>query len=168
MNYNRTDSSLFHGGPVDVYNNNGTVAEQLWEAVHNIIAFSPDMMRPFLAAMGVKTEDMTPFCRKFNSLRDLRDTFITYCPNTFRYKGIVGRGLRDTTVNLEVDGNDIITSDHVVAKIRRIASDLLDSESALGDGAENGDGDGDGVGVDVDTIPLTETSSSNAQLPSYA
>ena len=57
---------------------NVTVAEQLWESMHNIIKFSSDMMRPFLAAVGVKTEDMLPFCRKFTSLRDLRDTFIRY------------------------------------------------------------------------------------------
>ena len=61
MNYNRNDSSLLHGGPVDIYDKNVTVAEQLWESMHNIIKFSSDMMRPFLAAMGVKTEDMSPF-----------------------------------------------------------------------------------------------------------
>ena len=78
VNYNRNYSSLLHGGPVDIYDKNVTVAEQLWESMHNIITFSSDMMRPFLAAMGVKTEDMSPFCRKFTSLRDLRNTFIRY------------------------------------------------------------------------------------------
>ena len=76
--------------------------------------------------------------------------------------------ITDATVNLEADGRYVITSDHVAAKIRRIASDIIVSGSALDDGAENSDGDGDGVGVDVDTIPLTELSSSNAQLPSDA
>ena len=61
LNYNRTDSSILHGGPVDVYNNDGAFTEQIWEAVHNIITFSSDIMCPFLAAMGVKTEDMSPF-----------------------------------------------------------------------------------------------------------
>ena len=122
-------------------------------------------MRPFLAAMVVKTEDMSPFSLKFNSLRGLRNTFIRYCPSTFRYKGIVCGGLPDTTVNLEADGSDVITSYHVAAKICLIPSDILASGSALDDGAENSDGDGDSVDVDVDNIPLSEPSSYNAQLP---
>ena len=120
-------------------------------------------MRPFLAAMGFKIEDMSPFCRTFTSLRDLRHTFIRYFPNNFRYEVIVGGEILDTTVNLESDGSDVITSDHVAAKICRITSDILASGSALYDGADNsdGDGDGDGVGVDVDTITLTEPYYSN-------
>ena len=85
VNYNITDSYLLHGGPVDVYNNSGTVAEHLWEAVNNVIIFSSDMMHPFLADMGFKIEDMSPFGRKFNYLRYLRNTLIRYCPNPFRY-----------------------------------------------------------------------------------
>ena len=84
VKYNKTDYYILNSGPVYVYDNYGAVTEQLWEAVHNAITFSLDMMRPFLADMGVKTEDMSPFCRKFTSLRDLRGTFIRYCPNNFR------------------------------------------------------------------------------------
>ena len=80
----------------------------------------------------------------------------------------MGGGLQDTTVNLESYGSDVISSDRVAAKIRRIASDLLASGSALYAGEDNSYVDSDGVGVDVDTIPLTEPSSSNAQLPSDA
>ena len=111
---------------------------------------------------------MSPFFRKFTFLRDFRDTFIRYFPNNFTYEVIVGGGIPDTTVNLEADGSDFITSDHVADKIFRIVSDLLASGSALDDGEENSDGDGDGIGVDVDTVPLTEPSSSNSQLSSDA
>ena len=78
----------------------------------------------------------------------------------------MGGGIPDPTVNLEADGSDVITSDHVADKICRIASDILASGYALDVGGE--DIDGDGVGVDVDNVPLTEPSSSNAQLPSDA
>ena len=66
----------------------------------------------------------------------------------------MGRGLPDTTVNLEAYSSDVITTDNVADTICCIASDLLASGSALDDGADNsdGDGDGDGDGVDVDTI----------------
>ena len=77
----------------------------------------------------------------------------------------MGGGIPDPTVNLEVNGSDVITSDHVADNIRCISSDLLDSGSSLNDGEEDSDVDGDGVGVDVDNVPLTEPSSSNAQLP---
>ena len=76
VNYNITDSYLLHGGPVDVYNNSGAVAEHLWEAVHNVITFLSDIMRLFLAATGAKTEYMSPFFRNFTSLRDFCGTFI--------------------------------------------------------------------------------------------
>ena len=109
VNYNKTDSYLLRGGPGGVYDNYGTVAEQLLEAVHNVITFSSDIMCPFLAAMGVKTEDMSPFCHKFTSLRDLHNAFIRYFPNSFIYEVIVGGGLPDATVNLESYGSDVIT-----------------------------------------------------------
>ena len=83
------------------------------------------MMRTFMTAMGVKIEDMSPFSRNFTFIRDLCDTFIRYCPNNFPYEGVVGWGLPDPTVNLEADGSDIITSYHVIDKIRQIVSDLL-------------------------------------------
>ena len=54
VNYNKTDSSILHSVPVDIYDNDGAVSEQLWEAVHNFITFSSHMIRAFLAAMGVK------------------------------------------------------------------------------------------------------------------
>ena len=80
----------------------------------------------------------------------------------------MGGGILDLTVNLEADGGDVITSDHVADNIRCIASDLLASGSSLNDGAEYSDGDGNVVGVDVDTVPLTEPYYSNAQLTSDA
>ena len=76
VNYNKHYSSLLHGGPVYVYDNDGAVAEQLWEAVHNVITFLSDIMRLFLAATGAKTEYMSPFFRNFTSLRDFCGTFI--------------------------------------------------------------------------------------------
>ena len=80
----------------------------------------------------------------------------------------MGGGLLEPTVNLEIDGSDVITSDHVADKIRRIKSNLLASGSALDDGVEDSDGDVDSVSIDVDTVPLTELSSSNDQLPPNA
>ena len=44
-------------------------------------------------------------------------------------------GLLDTTINLEADGSNFITPDHVEAKISRIASYFLASGSKLDDGA---------------------------------
>ena len=80
----------------------------------------------------------------------------------------MGGGLLEPTVNLEIDGSDVITSDHVADNIRRIKSNILASGSALDDGVEDSDGDVDSFSIDVDTVPLTELSSSNAQLPSDA
>ena len=105
---------------------------------------------------------MSPFCRNFNFIRDLCDTFIRYCPNNFTYEGVVGGELPYPTINLEVDCSDVITSYHVSDKISCIENDNISSGSAMDDDEEDIDGDGDGVGVDVDTVPLTEPSFSNA------
>ena len=77
----------------------------------------------------------------------------------------MGGGIPDPTVNLEADGSDVITSDHVADKICCIASDLLAPGSALDDGTEDSAGDGDGVGVDADTVILTKPYSSISQPP---
>ena len=69
----------------------------------------------------------------------------------------------ESTVNLEADDSDVITSYHVADKICCIVSDLLASGSALDDGEE--DSDVEGVSVDVETVPLTEHYFSNDQLP---
>ena len=74
VNDNRTDSYLLHSGPVGVYENNGTVSEQPWEAGNDVIIFSPYMMLPFLADMRFKIEDMSHFCRHYTSPSDLWDT----------------------------------------------------------------------------------------------
>ena len=60
----------------------------------------------------------------------------------------MGGGITYPTVNLEADGSDVITSDHVADNIRRIASDLLDSGSPLDDGDGDSYGDNDSVGLD--------------------
>ena len=80
---------------------------------------------------------------------------------------MVGR-LPDTTVHLEADVSDVITSDHVATNICCIARDILASIFALDGGAENSYDDGDGFGVDVYAIPIAKISSSNSQLPSDA
>ena len=47
-------------------------------------------MQNILKAVGVPEEEMPPFCRKFTSLIDLRDEYIKFCPETFKYGKVVG------------------------------------------------------------------------------
>jgi hypothetical protein len=39
---------------------------------------------------GVVPEEMPLFCRDFACCRDLLETYVSYCPNTFSYRGLSG------------------------------------------------------------------------------
>ena len=67
---------LFHGGD--------SIAKELWGPVGKLISHSNDIMQNILKVIGVPEEEMSPFCREFTSLIDLRDEYIKFCPDTFK------------------------------------------------------------------------------------
>ena len=69
---------------VNVHNDGKYVAEQLWETVSTLITFSSTPMKALLLSVGVTPEELSPFCRTFSSLEELRDECIAYLPRTFK------------------------------------------------------------------------------------
>ena len=49
-------------------------------------------MQNILKVVGVPEEEISPFCRKFTSLIDLRDEYIKFYPETFKYGKVVAAG----------------------------------------------------------------------------
>ena len=98
---NKKSASNLLGGPVDVSSDGYAVAAQLWEDVSATIASSSKLIKPLLYCIGVEEADMSPFCRSFSSLKDLRDEFIKYSPSTFSYDRANGAGEDDVA---EQDG----------------------------------------------------------------
>jgi len=105
-------------GTINVQNGDGYVAEQLWETVSNLITFSSDSMRKLLVSVGVSTDEMSPFCRTFSSLVDLRDEFIHYLPRTFVYQNVQGHcAVEESESGGDDDDGDNPDDDKVTQRI---------------------------------------------------
>ena len=96
---------LFHGGDF--------VAKELWGPVSKLISY---IMQNIFKVVGVPEEEMSPFCRKFTSLIDLRDEYTKFCPETFKYGQVVGA---EKVISEELRDNKTILINEVV--IERIA-----------------------------------------------
>ena len=55
-----------------------SVAEQIWDLVRSVTTYVKTLMRPLLQTLGVQESEMSPFCRAFGSLTDLRDEYVKY------------------------------------------------------------------------------------------
>ena len=84
-------------GSVPLQQDGDSVAAQLWEDVSQLISFSSELMKELLDTIGVPSDELSPFCRSFQSLADLRDEYIRYLPNTFEYGGIRGGSVVHTS-----------------------------------------------------------------------
>ena len=47
-------------------------------------------MIPFLKLLGVTSIQMSPFCKDFTTIVELKETYVLYCPRTFTYDEFVG------------------------------------------------------------------------------
>ena len=54
------------------------VAEQLWSSVQNVTTYSKALAKSLLKTLGVLEADVSPFCRTFESLADLKDEYVKY------------------------------------------------------------------------------------------
>ena len=68
------------------------------------MSYSVTLMTPLLDMMGVPVSERLPFCCEFESLKDLRDEYIRYCPRTFVYNDIQGSKIDEGGAT--VDGDD--------------------------------------------------------------
>ncbi len=48
-------------------------------------------MLPFVELMGVTTSQLSPFCKVFNTLTELKEVYVMYCPKTFTYDDAIGK-----------------------------------------------------------------------------
>ena len=110
---------LFHGGDF--------IAKELWSTVSKLISHSNDIMQNILKAVGVPEKEMSPFCRKFTSLIDLRDEYIKFCPETFKYGKVVGAE-EVISEDLRYDKTKLI-NDVVIKRIAQFASYMNDTSN---------------------------------------
>ena len=87
---------------IDVSYDASSVVSQLWPTAQKIIFESVRLVTPLLKLFGVVSEEMSPFCRDFASCRDLLETYVSYCPKTFSYKGFSGGGNNENSDDTEL------------------------------------------------------------------
>ena len=62
----------FEGGPADVIVGSSVpLVDQLWSELKHIINASTDHVKPLLLRLGVKDNELSPFCRRFDSSAEL-------------------------------------------------------------------------------------------------
>ncbi len=105
-------------------------------------------MLPFLQLMGVTSSQLSPFCKVFNTLTELKEAYVMYCPKTFTYDDAVGNE-DEKEVELEVDDSGEQTkAAYVAAKIKEFSdetADDVDDNDADKSNMENDEDDDGGV-----------------------
>ena len=108
---------LFHGGDF--------VAKELWGPVSKLISY---IMQNIFKVVGVPEEEMSPFCRKFTSLVDLRDEYIKFCPEIFKYGEVVGA---EEIISVEQrDNKTILINEAVIERIAQFASYMSENSNS--------------------------------------
>ena len=107
--------------------NGGFVASQLWEAVSAVISFSSISMNELFATVGAPKDEVSPFCRSFSSLADLRDEFIHYLPHTFKYDNVGGNSSEQASED-DTGGTGTPTQELVAARIERFARETSEKD----------------------------------------
>ena len=59
----------------------------MWDSVRSVTTYAKTLMQPLLQTLGVQESEMSPFCRTFGSLTDLRDKYVKYQAKTFMFRG---------------------------------------------------------------------------------
>eukprot|EP00957_Ditylum_brightwellii_P185335 14112292-Ditylum_brightwellii.AAC.1 len=65
---------------------NSNTAEQLWGKLKPSLSGCCDMMSRFFSFHGLKSEDITTFCRQYDTLQGLCTVYKEYCPRTFQHE----------------------------------------------------------------------------------
>ena len=140
-------------GTVTIARDSDFVARQLWSHVASLISFSSGLMNNLLDTLHVSTNDISPFCRDFVSLEDLRDEFIGYLPSTFHYDDVHGE--RSDVAAEDDEGEESQTSDAektLADRVARFAADF----AALSSGANNNSA------ADVNDVQVTDGTTGEA------
>ena len=81
------------------------VSTQLWPYVRKIIREANQLMIPFLKLLGVTSIQMSPFCKDYTTIVELKETYVLYCPRTFTYDEFVGMEDEEDIEHVEDDGD---------------------------------------------------------------
>jgi hypothetical protein len=67
---------------------------------------------------------MSPFCKDFTTIVELKEAYVLYCPRTFTYDDVVGMEDEEEIEEVEDDGGEQAKEAHVAAKIKEFADQI--------------------------------------------
>ena len=77
-------------------------------------------MIPFLKLLGVTSSQMSPLCKDFTTVVELKEAYVLYCPMTFTYDDFVGMEDEEEMEPVADDGSEQANEAHVAAKIKEV------------------------------------------------
>jgi hypothetical protein len=112
---------------IDLQKKSLPVSTQLWPEGRNIIREANQLMLPFVELMGVTTSQLSPFCKVFNTLTELKEAYVMYCPKTFTYNNAVGKeDKEEVEPEVDEDSGEQTKAAYVAAKIKEFADETAD------------------------------------------
>jgi hypothetical protein len=121
MNVQRSAKMLVGPCNINLQKDALPVSTQLWPYVRKIIREANQLMIPFLKLLGVTSIQMSPFCKDFTTIVELKEAYVLYCPRTFTYDDFVGMEDEEEIEQVEDDGGEQAKEAHVAAKIKEFA-----------------------------------------------
>ena len=102
---------------------------------------------------GVKAADKSPFCRKFESLADLKDEYVKYQAKTFVFNGKHGTGMAGAEEDTGRGVPEASPSAIVLERVKAFAGDMLRSDEDSNDEDEQSEGEKEVVDSDATPDP---------------
>ena len=75
---------------IDIQEGASAVIDKLWPTGRKIMITASDRMKLFLDLAGVLVTHLSPFCRDFDTPKDLLQAYIAYFPRSFKHVPISG------------------------------------------------------------------------------
>ena len=137
-------------------------------------------MKVLFTTLGVQADDISPFCRDFTSLEDLRDEFIRYMPATFNYDHVQGTDDEEVGEVDDIGNDDMPMEVSVVDRVVRFTREITELAEQTGGSSVGSDKEGctsEGTDIAIDeegdgatspiltTVPFIQSGpESNAEL----
>ena len=116
------------GSTVMIDSSGKSVAEQMWDSVRSVTTYAKTLMQPLLQTLGVQESEMSPFCRTFGSLTDLRDEYVKYQAKTFMFRGKCGIGPTGEDEDTGVVVQTLPPESIVLERVKTFANEMLERD----------------------------------------
>ena len=137
ISYAMRDDTNVDDGTVDIDPSGDCVAVQLWDVASTIISFGSSLMTEMLVKLGVSSDDLSPFCREFATLVELRDAFIAYLPSTYTFHEVRGEGPDEDCTDDVDNTDDVDDEERLAARVAEFAKEMSAPPKDEKDGAED-------------------------------